>query len=128
MNISTENLEGSALDWAVAKVMGHKIADNCYRDYIRIHLPNPKQSGYTMAFCPSTDWALGGAIIEREEISIHRNAPSSKGREWEAMGSITAKGAGYTWGYGATPLIAAMRCYVKAQLGDVVDVPNELTY
>ena len=124
MNISTDDLISIALDWAVAKCLNHQIAEN-YGAYIRIYL---KQSGYTLTFCPSTDWALGGAIIEREEIGIHRNAPSSKGREWEAIGSITAKGAGYTWGYGSTPLVAAMRCYVKAKLGDVVDVPNELTY
>jgi hypothetical protein len=28
--------------------------------------------------------------------------------------------------YGPTPLVAAMRCYVASQLGDEVDVPDEL--
>jgi hypothetical protein len=75
---------------------------------------------------PATDWEQGGPIIERKEIGISRNAPCSKGREWEARPSITAKGAGGRWGYGPTPLIAAMRCYVTSKLGDTVDVPEEL--
>jgi hypothetical protein len=29
-------------------------------------------------------------------------------------------------GFGPTPLIAAMRCYVASKLGDEVEVPNEL--
>jgi hypothetical protein len=29
--------------------------------------------------------------------------------------------------YGPTPLIAAMRCYVEAKLGDEVEIPKELT-
>ena len=31
-----------------------------------------------------------------------------------------------TYGYGPTPLIAAMRCYVASKLGDEVEVPVEL--
>ena len=80
----------------------------------------------SMRFTPSTDWAQGGPIIEREEIGIKRNAPCSDGRRWEASPSITAKGAGGRWGYGHTPLVAAMRCYVASKLGDVVEIPEEL--
>jgi hypothetical protein len=29
-------------------------------------------------------------------------------------------------GYGHTPLIAAMRCYVASKLGDEVEIPQEL--
>jgi hypothetical protein len=77
-------------------------------------------------FEPSTDWSQGGPIIEREEIGIRRNAPCSKGCEWQGSPSITAKGAGGKWGYGPTPLVAAMRCFVASRLGDEVDVPEEL--
>jgi hypothetical protein len=28
--------------------------------------------------------------------------------------------------YGPTPLIAAMRCYVAAKLGDTVEIPEDL--
>jgi hypothetical protein len=30
-------------------------------------------------------------------------------------------------GYGPTPLIAAMRCYVASKLGDEVELPEELS-
>jgi len=33
---------------------------------------------------------------------------------------------GFTHGYGPTPLIAAMRCYVASKMGDEIDVPTEL--
>ncbi len=77
-------------------------------------------------YAPSENWAQGGPIVEREEIGLRRNAPCAKGCEWEASPSITAKGAGGKWGYGPTPLIAAMRCFVASKLGDEVDVPEKL--
>lgn len=116
--MKANELTGRALDWAVAKCIGHRVAES-YGTYIRIHLPEPKQSGYTMAFCPSTDWALGGALIERERISV-----GTEQNEWSA--DITAGPTGFVRGFGATPLIAAMRCYVASKLGDTVDIPEEL--
>lgn len=103
MKVKTEDLTDRALDWAVGQAL---------------KLPAP--------YWYSTDWSKGGPIIEREEIGIRRNAPCSTGREWEAFGSITAKGAGYRWGYGRTPLIAAMRCFVASKLGEEVDIPDDL--
>ena len=112
--MKTAELTGVALDWAVAKCMGHRVAANCGA-YIRIYLPDPKQSGYTLAFCPSTDWALGGPIIEREEICVL--AP--------VRGLWRGRKEGRTQ-YGPTPLIAAMRCYVASKLGDEVEIPEDL--
>lgn len=74
----------------------------------------------------STDWSQGGPIIEREEIGVSRRMPCMRGEEWGAHGSISAKGAGYRWAAGPTPLIAAMRCYVASRLGEEVEVPDEL--
>jgi hypothetical protein len=62
----------------------------------------------------STDWGDGGPIIEREYIELTTDLA------WNAaMGrrEIT----------GPTPLVAAMRCYVMSQLGNEVDIPDELT-
>jgi hypothetical protein len=105
--MKTNELTGAALDWAVAKC-----------ENVVYHGP-----AWTKF---STDWAQGGPIIEQEEIGIKRNSPCSDGRQWEASPSITAKGAGGKWGYGPTPLIAAMRCYVASKLGDEVEIPEEL--
>ena len=104
------DLTGAELDYAVA------LAEGCVYG-----LP-----GTIHAFSPSTKWSHGGPIIEREEIGIKRKAPCSQGRQWEASPSITAKGAGGHYGYGPTPLIAAMRCYVASRLGDTVEIPDEI--
>jgi len=64
----------------------------------------------------STDWAAGGPIIEREKLEIVFN-----GEGWDAYDHLR-----HIPEEGSTPLIAAMRCYVAAKLGEVVDVPVEL--
>lgn len=122
--MKTAELTGAALDWAVWTAGGGaaafpKTASGAAFRKLWIR-------GSAKYIHPSTDWAQGGPIIEREEIGICRNAPCTAGRQWEATPSITAKGAGGKWGYGPTPLIAAMRCYVASKLGDEVDVPKEL--
>lgn len=104
--MKASELQGAALDWAVAKAIGE----------------------YKPAAVPaySTDWAQAGPIIEREEIGTKRRMPCMRGEEWEASGSVGAKGAGYSHAFGPTPLIAAMRCYVASRLGEDVDMPDEL--
>lgn len=94
-------------------------------------------------FSPTTDWAQGGPIIEREGISVVRiYGGLGKPRVyWVAFHEV----ASFEWGYGPyhsqdeekslqvyeyetnsgqTPLIAAMRCYVASKLGDEVGVPE----
>ena len=120
--MKTGALTGAALDWAVAKCEGLLCFGWSIHGYFTVH----DSEGRNRCFEPSANWAQGGPIIEREEIGVRRNAPCSKGQEWEAMPSITSKGAGGRWCYGPTPLIAAMRCYVASRLGDEVDIPEEL--
>lgn len=100
--MKTSELTGAALDWAVCSVEG------------------TQPSRYTQY---STDWSAGGPIIEREVISlIHPKYDC-----WTAhCYDKTLDDESYTLD-GPTPLIAAMRCYVMSQLGNEVDVPNELT-
>jgi len=119
MKIKVAEATGPVLDWMVAKAEGHETTIDGYGCIIR-------RNNVIDRFEPSTDWGWGGPIIEREEIGIRRNAPCSKGCEWQGSPSITAKGAGGKWGYGPTPLIAAMRCFVASKLGEEVDVPEEL--
>ena len=123
--MKTSKLIGVQLDWAVAKCEGKNGV--LHDDGITRCIVIATASGvYKGTWKPSVNWSQGGPIIEREEIGTSRNAPCTKGRDWEARGSITAKGAGYLWGYGPTPLIAAMRCYVASKMGDEVAIPNEL--
>ena len=120
MKVKTSELTGAVLDWAVANCLGHTVAEN-YGSYIRIHLTDTvTQAGYTLAFCPSTDWAHGGPIIEREGINIEFDPDVP---QWFASYDRGEVVCGYS---GLMPLIAAMRCYVASKLGDEVEVPNEM--
>lgn len=74
----------------------------------------------------SSDWALGGPIIQHEKISLS----SPRGFGWvaelwqEKINPITGH---FTFSSGDTPLIAAMRCYVASKLGGEIEIPKELT-
>ena len=74
-------------------------------------------------FEPSENWEDGGPIIEREKIGLHCG-DGTWGVDvgiWEASHSrcLYIK-------RGPTPLIAAMRCYVASQMGDEIELPEEL--
>ena len=68
----------------------------------------------------ATDWAEGGPIIEREQISLGHQPSAPDGSKWY---STNRQGA---FGISNTPLIAAMRCYVASKLGDEIEIPEEL--
>ena len=117
MKVKTSELSGAALDWAVVKCKG--VMD----DLIGFTL----EQGYT----PSTDWAKGGQIIEREKISIEymAGAGDAGADVWVANMTYPDKkfgGVAFSEEQGSTPLIAAMRCYVASKLGDEVEVSEEL--
>ena len=115
MMSKTSELTGAALDWAVAKCEGYEVVrmrgnEITFLDRTDDGALNERQIGY------STDWAQGGPIIERERINISDDG----GDGWKADDSIDH------WGYGPTPLVAAMRCYVASKLGDEGEIPEEL--
>lgn len=112
--MKTSELTGVALDWAVAKCEGLLAFGFRKTDRFIVKLSD----GELEEFCPSTYWAQGGLIIEREVIQLVR-----VGDVWEAW--VDADGVG-VFHPGLTPLIAAMRCYVVSKLGDEVEIPTEL--
>lgn len=107
MKIKTSELVYPNLDWAVEVCEGYG------------HNPNtPNFSG---------DWSQGGPIIERELIGLRDSGgPGNWHASFDRM-RLTHDGRRkhYHHQFGATPLIAAMRCYVASKLGDEVDVPDE---
>ena len=115
MKIKTNELSGAALDWAVAKCEGIELTNGCYN---RLLVDGRMSRGQEMLapYNPSTDWAQGGPIIEREKTAIKENG----------YGHWFAKVGAGKWMRGPTPLIAAMRCYVASKLGDEVEIPEEL--
>jgi hypothetical protein len=125
--MKTSELTGAALDWAVAKCESL----DCYIEDGVVHLKGQPFDTDWRYWLPSTDWAQGGPIIEREGIDVHRvNAEMWSAKLW-ANNSGMAKNPAQWFKHniqtdGPTPLIAAMRCYVAFILEDEVDVPEEL--
>lgn len=105
--MKTSELQGAALDWAVAKCERRTL------DYFR------------GIYKPTTDWAQGGPIIERERVSIRYAANDARGAWYAVLGPNRFLSPDYE-GSGPTPLIAAMRCYCCAKLGDEIEIPEEL--
>lgn len=110
--MKTSELSGAALDWAVAKCEGVTCA--IWQGVVVDEFSNPLMY--------HNDWALAGAIIEREKIGLHYGDGTwgvNAGR-WEANHPECL----YVEG-GDTPLIAAMRCYVASKMGDEVELPED---
>jgi hypothetical protein len=123
--MKASELTGAALDWAVAKCE----PDDTLAIYFDESTGEPlchDDWPDNQEYKPSTDWAQGGPIIEREDISVNREFASGK-IEWAAWTPAPIRDDAEAFGYGPTPLVAAMRCYVASKLGDIVDVPAELT-
>jgi hypothetical protein len=120
--MKTSELAGAALDWAVAKCEGVKLYSPP-RDPNPAYAHNRVRQLHGDLYLPSTDWAQGGPIIEREEINID---VSETGTAPETKWVATITKGNEAWVHGPTPLIAAMRCYVASKFGDTVDVPEEL--
>jgi hypothetical protein len=116
--MKTNELQGAALDWAVAKCEGRREPEL---------LNNFATAWFTWGNVHySTEWAHGGPIIEREGISICNLEANSSGVEgWTASTGELWSPQDDGW-VSKTPLIAAMRCYVASKLGDDVVIPVEL--
>jgi len=113
--MKVNDLEGAALDWAVAKCEGIELSNGCYN---RLLVDGRMSAGQKMLtpYNPSTDWGQGGPLIERERIAVWINGND----DWTATDGIKTT-------TGETALIAAMRCYIASRVGDEIEVPDELT-
>jgi hypothetical protein len=110
--MKTSELIGPALDWAVAECEG--------KNNILPAIDHWLRKNYT----PSSDWAQGGPIIERECIQTWKDGFST---DWLASAyrdSVIDRASDYDTG--ATLLIAAMRCYVASKLGHDIEIPQTL--
>ena len=118
MKIKTSNLTGLALDWAVCEATGMLAA------YTQFRSGKAFRKVWGVAknthLHPSTDWAQGGPIIEREKIELGWVVD-----HWQA-----SKAHNYRKSFHGSdpqhPLIAAMRCFVTSKLGDEVEIPKEM--
>lgn len=111
MLVKTSELAGPALDRAVFTASGFTYNGKFWED--------GKGHYYQDADSPSTNWAQGGPIIEREGIAIDRDPQGG----WLAL---YPRNVPWILSLGPTPLIAAMRGYVANKLGNEVEIPDEL--
>lgn len=133
--VKVSELTDAALDWAVAK---------CKNQYVETRVTGRQNTSCRFGlfynqrwvgawerwdeYTPSTDWAQGGPIIEREINNLFKQhqivgAPAT----WTACKHIdTGTHTALLNVEGPTPLIAAMRCYVASKMGDTINVPDEL--
>lgn len=98
-------LEGAALDWAVAKIEGFKGSPASVR----------------RLFLPSTDWAVGGPLIQKHQIELKWDGSDGNAWWWKAWHQDVEK-----FQMGDTPLIAVCRAICAAKLGDSISIPSEL--
>lgn len=118
--MKTNELYGAALDWAVAKCEGKE--NTWGRSKLKPH-------EYYHGHPYSTDWAQGGAIIEREKMGVWFCDSVIDAETNEVIRELTWYAEDQNGDHvqtGSTPLVAAMRCYVASKLGDEVEIPEEL--
>ena len=83
-------------------------------------------------YSPSTIWAQGGKVIDREIDTIRKRSKAEEASlahpnpNFKFKAEIFGDVDGYFCGFGPTSLIAAMRCYAISKLGDTAEVPDEL--
>lgn len=127
--MKTTELSGAALDWAVAKAEG----------FFNIGMASVGRNGVTDVFYfdkwePSTIWEQAGVIVEREKLGVWwathvvDDDGVEYGNHWYCETGCTDDNPNdsYHIATGATPLEAAMRCYVMTKLGYEVEIPEEI--
>ncbi|OGB26502.1 MAG: hypothetical protein A3I66_21480 [Burkholderiales bacterium RIFCSPLOWO2_02_FULL_57_36] len=118
--MKTVDLTGDCLDYWVAKAEGYKcqVGDPTWARpeqgcLVQTLAPNPCLVGYR----PTTEWRIGGPIVENQAISIS----CEPGNAWTAqMPESGIEPSEWITAPGATPLEAAMRCYVTFIFGNEV--------
>lgn len=120
MKIKTSELTGAALDWAVAKSMGGHIG--VANGVVCFNVGDGE--GFNV-FTPSTDWAQGGPILSEARISRTIDHSGLWVAYW--TDGYTEGDEGKKWMHcDKSELIAGLRCVVEKNLGNEVEVPDEL--
>lgn len=139
MIVKTSELIGDALDWAVT----HALFPQASLEFFRYR----HALGHLHY---SETWAQSGPLLEEEEIAILRLDDDYGKDERGYCNNVRLPRWGAVKGQccsfnlsdldnrpaywyeetevtlGPTPLVAAMRCFVAARLGDTVEVPDNL--
>lgn len=121
--VETSLLNGASMNWAVACCLGF--------EHFTFH-PNTGSVTTRLAnglvhFHAYDEAGMGGTIAAREGISLVRNH-DVKANEEGAWYASVERDVTSTHGrfYGASPMVAAMRCFVASRRGQRIQVPREL--
>lgn len=111
--MKTAELHGTTLDWVVAQAAGVGV------DIVDGGLIIKSDGDWWQ---PSLEWAQGGPIIERERLQLSPGLADDEHR-WSAVryDHLFDDDLDCFMG-GATPLEAAMRCYVASKLGNEIEL------
>ncbi len=125
VTVNTAELEGAALDWAVAKVAKIELSKEWELPTVYVEGTN---RGLVTDWRPSTNWSQGGPLIE--QFNIWLSPPVDDvcvpyGWDAEIYDGKGVEIVGQSIGC-ETPLIAAMRAIVASELGDTVEIQEEL--
>jgi hypothetical protein len=130
VQIYLEELDGPALDWAVAQAAG-----------IKVQIESPQHQNLARAyrvtsrglipFRPSTDWAHAGPLLREYQVALNPEAHyGDEGTEtserWIAN-IYYSGGDQYTTEPARNELVALCRAVVVTKFGDWVSVPVELS-
>lgn len=118
MKHKTEELEGALLDVAVAKALGYGTVYD-----VPDRLCGEDRMGGVEPWMPSTNWAQGGTIIERERIEVTPEWETIEDEGLICAGWMASVGVDVRQWFGSDPLTAAMRAYVASRFGDEVELP-----
>jgi hypothetical protein len=137
--VNVSELEGVALDWAVANAVeawktAHEqfptwtldatfsgVRPMVYSDgqaFCQLTPSNPMRQD-PQRYSPSTDWSQGGPLIAQHVVSL-----TNESSHWSAL--AVAAGKGCASEFGPTPLVAACLAIAAAHFGDTVEVPEVL--
>jgi hypothetical protein len=114
------DLIGENLNMAVAMADGHAVRRSQLENAPGIHEQWPR-GNWEWIRHPSTAWAHGGPIIEREGIEL---TPSADGT-WYALwiDDRDSDTPATSSAEAQTPLVAAMCAYVASKFGETIDLP-----
>jgi hypothetical protein len=115
--VAVADLSGDMLDWAAAKALGMPLYKTKRGEWMTAPYGSFNHRIGIPYWRPTTDWAQGGPIIEREKIDV-----------WYQVGvCMIARINGKHEQIGKTQLQAAMRCLVDSKLGAHIDVTEYVT-
>ena len=126
MKVLTKDLIGPALDWTVAKADENLYPKGDVRlldgKVVTIEAGDYERSDRWQRYSPSTVWAQAGPLLNQHKIS--RTIDHSG--LWIAYAGYNLNDEQRHMQCDRSELVAGLRCLVALNLGEVVDVPEEL--